>query len=174
MKKFTIISVMLLFNLIVVGQDMAKLNQELNVLSATIVSNVSDKDKLEACQTYQDKLITHLTSKNDLNAGLDSLTSISILKSKNLVIYNWALPHSDGTFTYFAVLHLQLDKEKTIVTSLTDKSNEATKEEYKTFSTTNWYGALYYKLIANKKLGKNTYTLLGWDGNNLLTNKKNY
>jgi len=35
-----------------------------------------------------------------------------------------------------------------------------------------WYGALYYKIIYDKKLSKNYYTLLGWDGNNNLTNKK--
>ena len=36
----------------------------------------------------------------------------------------------------------------------------------------NWYGALYYKIIHDKKIGSNKYTLLGWDGNNNLTNKK--
>ena len=35
-----------------------------------------------------------------------------------------------------------------------------------------WYGALYYEIIHDKKLGDNTYTLLGWDGDYNLTNKK--
>lgn len=36
----------------------------------------------------------------------------------------------------------------------------------------NWYGCVYYEIIT-KKVGKTTlYSLLGWDGNDILTNRK--
>ena len=35
-----------------------------------------------------------------------------------------------------------------------------------------WVGAVYYKLIEKKAFGKNFYTLLGYDENNLNSNKK--
>ena len=42
----------------------------------------------------------------------------------------------------------------------------------KTFSNNKWYGALYYKIIRLPKMNKNQYVVLGWDGNDLLTNRK--
>ncbi len=35
-----------------------------------------------------------------------------------------------------------------------------------------WYGALYYQIVEVKDGGKKYYTLIGWDGNNYLSQKK--
>ena len=40
-------------------------------------------------------------------------------------------------------------------------------------SENSWFGALYYKIIPVVK-NKTYYTLLGWDGNDMFSNKKNY
>ncbi|MDB4534513.1 hypothetical protein N9242_06535, partial [Vicingaceae bacterium] len=89
-----------------------------------------------------------------------------------LKIYNWTLPLSDGTFEYFALLQIRKSKNEFEIIELTDKSSSMKSPEYKTGTVKNWYGALYYKIIHEEKFGKNSYTLLGLDYNNLLTNKK--
>ena len=39
-------------------------------------------------------------------------------------------------------------------------------------SENSWFGALYYKIIPVVKKIKTYYTLLGWDGNDMFSNKK--
>ena len=53
-----------------------------------------------------------------------------------------------------------------------DKSAEIKNPSLASLTNENWYGALYYDILINKKEGKTFYTLLGWDGNNDFTNKK--
>ncbi|MBL4707435.1 MAG: hypothetical protein JKY48_03230 [Flavobacteriales bacterium] len=50
------------------------------------------------------------------------------------------------------------------------KPNE--EEELITRNASNWMGALYYKIIEKETEFNSYYTLLAWDGNDLLTNKK--
>jgi hypothetical protein len=63
-------------------------------------------------------------------------------------------------------------KGEYVIIELYDKSKYATQVEYTVFTNKKWLGALYYEIIPVKK-GLNTiYTLLGWDGNNRMSNKK--
>jgi hypothetical protein len=59
---------------------------------------------------------------------------------------------------------------KTIV--LNDESDKIRDPEKKSLNATQWYGALYYKIIYTKYKRRKTYTLLGWDGNTALSNRK--
>jgi hypothetical protein len=55
---------------------------------------------------------------------------------------------------------------------LSDNDELKHEDVNKFFTNNNWYGALYYKIIRLPKMNKNQYIVLGWDGNDLLTNKK--
>lgn len=145
---------------------------ELNTLGKEILSNKTDSDKYIAntkCKSILKTLIeTHASFETDFSA----LKTINVLQKNNLKIYNWTLPLSDGTYEYFAFFQIKTDKEAFRVVELVDKSESIKAPETRVLTNKNWYGALYYKIIYSKDLGKDTYTLLGWDGNNLLTNKK--
>lgn len=145
--------------------------KKLNKLGKEILLAENNEDKFKTNTLYKSELFELINKANTFEYNFDSLKTISVLKTHNLKIYNWALPLTDGTFEYFAYLQIKTDKGFSVI-ELTDKSEEIKSPENKTLSPKNWYGALYYKLIYNKKLGEGTYTLLGWDGNNLLTNKK--
>lgn len=145
--------------------------EKLNELGKNILAAENDEDKLKINQDYKTALKDLINRPNSFDSSFTDLKTISILKANKLKIYNWAIPFTDGTFEYFAFLQIKTDKGFSVV-ELTDKSEGVKSPENKILTPKSWYGALYYKLIHHKKLGESTYTLLGWDGNNMLTNKK--
>ena len=147
---------------------------ELNAIGEQLISEIPDKEKYIANENFKTILKDILTTNTSFDYQFDSLRTISILKENDLKIYNWALPLSDGEFEYFAFLQIRNEKNENTysIIELIDKSDEIKTPENKVLTPKMWYGALYYKIIYNKKLGNNLYTLLGWDGNNNLTNKK--
>jgi len=145
----------------------------LNTLGKEIIGANNDEDKQNANSKFKTLLKTVLKDKNSFQFSFDSLKTVSVLKADDqLKIYNWTLPKTDGTYEYFAFLQVSSKKDGLNIIELFDKSDEIKTPENKILTTKSWYGALYYKVISDKKLGANKYTLLGWDGNNMLTNKK--
>jgi len=144
----------------------------LNSLTQDILDAESDSIRHTANSTYKGVLKEIIGNKKSFDYKFDELIKISILKENDLKIYNWVLPLTDGTYEYFAFLQIRKSKEEFRIVELTDKSESIKTPENKILTAKNWYGALYYKIIHNKSLGKNYYTVLGWDGNNNLTNKK--
>ena len=144
----------------------------LNDLGQQIISSKTDEQRITANKEYASILKSVINKEGSFDYDFKALKTISVLQAHNLKIYNWVLPATDGTFKYFAFLQIKTAKTEFDVIELTDKSKNMKSPENKILTARSWYGALYYKLIHNKKIGKNYYTLLGWDGNNNLTNKK--
>ncbi len=90
-------------------------------------------------------------------------------------LFNWNFEKPNGDHMYFGLV-MKYDKrrERYQITELFDKSGslENAEPEKKALDNKRWFGALYYKIIPFKKGGRQYYTLLGWDGNNRLSNKK--
>ncbi len=144
----------------------------LNTIGKQIIGSETNDERYKANKNYKATLKKLINNEASFNYQFDSLKTISILKVNNLKIYNWALPLTDGTYEYFAFIQLKLEDKTYKNVELIDKSESIKSPERKTLTTKNWYGALYYEIIYDKKIGNNYYTLLGWDGNNNLTNKK--
>jgi len=154
-------------------KTLAEYENELNELSIDIVSNTNEESKIASSENFKKLLLEALQLKESFDYPFKNIKAISILKSNNkLKIYNWALPLSDQTYQYFAILQIKLKKDQYKLVELIDKSNDIKKPESQTLNDKMWYGALYYEIIYDKKLGDDTYTLLGWDGDYNLTNKK--
>jgi len=145
---------------------------ELNLLGQLIISNETDDVKYQANTKCKSILKTAIETYASFDTDFSTLKTINVLQENNLKIYNWILPLSDGTYKYFAFFQIKTGKETFRIVELIDKSETIKSPETRILTNKNWYGALYYKIIYTKNLGKDKYTLLGWDGNNLLTNKK--
>jgi len=146
---------------------------QLNQISKRIIGSDNDEDKTKANLEFKQILEKVINHKASFDFKFSAIESISILAANNIKIYNWTLPKIDGTFEYFAILQIKSKQKNTFkIVTFTDQSETITSPERKALTPKNWYGALYYELINNKKLGENYYTLLGWDGNDKLTNKK--
>lgn len=173
MKK-SIYILFILLNTYAFGQtDFTELEKQLNELSLDIINNDSDKSKYKANEEFKTLLLKTINTPGSFDYGFKNIQAISILKSNDAIkLYNWTIPRKDETYEYFAFLQIKTNNGEFKTVELIDQSDVIKKPEYKTLTNKNWYGALYYEIIHDKKLGKDTYTLLGWDGDYNLTNKK--
>ena len=175
MLKKSLFALLIISNLFVFGQtiSLADYEKELNTLSLDIINNDSDESKLMVNEEFKALLLKTIRAEGSFDYDFKGIQAISILKSNETIkIYNWTLPKKDLTYEYFAYIQIKLGKDKFKIIELIDKSSELIKPEYKSLSNNSWYGALYHEIIFDKKLGKNTYTLLGWNGGTNLTNQK--
>src|SRR3989344_4503744 len=154
-------------------KSLADYETTLNQLSIDLISEANDESKLKVNDEFKSLLKEALSIKGSFDFPFKNIRAISILTSNDKIkIYNWTLPYNDGTYQYFAFVQLKLENEQYKLVELIDKSSEITKPETQSLTDKTWFGALYYEIIYDKKLGTDTYTLLGWDGDYNLTNKK--
>jgi hypothetical protein len=116
------------------------------------------------------------------NFKFDSLKSVSIIYAPDNVfrIITWNLVLNDGRFHYYGVLQLNplLIKKSNDTNTirpfypLIDRSEKFVNALDTTVDHNFWWGATYYKIISNTVKKKTYYTLIGWNGHNLLSNKK--
>ncbi len=142
-------------------------------LMQKIITIKNTNEKLKYGDTIANIFKSALEQEGSWDYQFDSLkTSISILKSDDnkVKIYTWSIFFDDRTFKYYGFV--QTKNSEISVFFLDDKSDEIKNVENKNLDHNEWFGAIYYKILKVKN-GKNTsYTLLGWDGNNNLSQKK--
>ncbi len=129
------------------------------------------KDSINSIISYK---LENFISEKDL-AELQGIKNLSVLISddKKTGIVTWPVLYSDFTFKYFGfVRYYEIDFGRFTVEKLNDKSENIVNPERQILNANNWYGAFYYKMIYKKYKKKKIYVLLGWDGNNDLSNRK--
>ena len=85
-------------------------------------------------------------------------------------IYNWNLPIANGSNLYFCFLQIPEKSSKNTfrIIELRDLSDSIPDPEHSALiRPSNWYGALYYKIIPERSGTGMIYTLLGWEGTSL-------
>lgn len=151
-------------------EKLAEYQDSLKKLAPIILKGESDEIKQEANERFLTLLKEALNLDPSLNFQFDSLITIARITSldNKFRIFNWHLPLEDGTYKYFGYIQTNIKKNQNIYT-LKDKSNETPSPETKILNHSNWFGSHYYKMVPLKK---KKYVLLGWDGNDALTNRK--
>ncbi len=134
----------------------------------------SDKQKKAINQKIIRIFETILADEASFDYPFDKLQNVGkILSEDNAVrIFTWNLPYQDGTYEYFGYIQYWKSKKEMILLPLIDKSASISQPQSSTLNNKNWFGALYYNIIHTDYKGKDYYTLLGWDGNDLFTKKK--
>lgn len=158
------------------GQPLSQLQKaedSLKVLGKEILYGISDTVKMEASQIFTKMLKEALDSDPQRDYPFDSLQTIAkiIPDDKSFRLFNWNMPFDNGTFRFFGLLQYEYEG-KNMVVELTDSSSTLSLPEKSIVSAENWFGALYYQVIAKTENNNTLYTLLGWDGNHPLTNRK--
>ena len=169
----------------------------LNILKAQEKDFVSETTRLlntyhDSLQLYENALISGQTEalrsaasykmikilskalrlENSFSYDFDSLKSIAVLTPEDhqFRIFTWQLAFDNGTYRYFGVIQSNNPIPK--LQPLVDYSDFYENPQQVIVDANRWIGTLYYKIIPVKKENTTYYTLLGWDGNNTITNKK--
>ncbi len=145
-----------------------------------------ESNRFEANKTLLSYWNSILQNEKSMQYAFDSLKSkkyVSIINAPDnkFRLITWNLFKDDGTFAYFGFL--QVNTSKTVrkslfkkeatqsyeVYALNDKSGGIKNPESYIGEPTKWFGMLYVDVI---KTNEDDYTLIGWDGNDKLTQRK--
>lgn len=118
-------------------------------------------------------LLSNENSFNDSLSKLSKYSSILTSDDKKIRIITWNIFLNSGEYFYYGYIQfLNEDNNKFHFVKLFDESQNISNPNNIELNSQKWYGCLYYKIIETKHKKNRYYTLLGWDGNNFLTNKK--
>lgn len=176
MIKKIIILFLVIFSQVCKAQDsdyLIKAEDSLKIYSEKIISADLEKDKVINNRFFSKLLYKVLNQEESFSFPFDSLKKISRLTAPDntFKIFTWGYKKDDGTYSYSGMIQQHESEGKKVVV-LKDKSENIDNPEFQSLNSDNWFGAIYYQIILTKRDGKKYYTLLGWDGNNFLTQKK--
>ncbi|MEA2106639.1 MAG: hypothetical protein U9P82_07965 [Bacteroidota bacterium] len=156
------------------AQDISIFSDSLTHYFSLMAQERDDDKKEELNKKIVEYFQKTLAQDGSFDFDFSSLKYVGDIRSEDdkLRIITWNLPYYDGTHQYFGFVQYKKNRWKTLTYKLTDKSEQITNPEYDILSHTNWYGALYYKIIVHKHRRDNYYTLLGSDLNDLFSKKK--
>ncbi|HAN00068.1 MAG TPA: hypothetical protein DCQ26_15825 [Marinilabiliales bacterium] len=180
-KLLSLLSVFFLFFFVTHGQEAStpyfhNAENEISLLAGQM-SDVKFNDSLlfQRNDSLQQLVFNTLKAENSFSYLFDSLKHIGCIKSEDglLRIFTWNLVKADGTHHHYGFMQYYLKAQKEVLLiPLTDKSDSIAEPEIEVLTPENWFGATYYQVLTNGHSSGTVYTLIGWDGNNLYTNKK--
>lgn len=165
----------------------SQLEDSIRMLQLKVFHSKKDANKLEANKQFLALWSSTLKDEKSMFYPFDSIKKdkdVSVLLSpdKKFRIITWNLLREDETHAYFG--YIQVNNSKTIkkgwfkkettfqydVFPLVDKSGSTANPETYVGDPFKWFGMLYYGEII--KSDDDFYTLIGWDGNTKITQRK--
>ena len=132
-----------------------------------------DSEKQVAAAKLEIMFSEYYSNPAHFELELDSVPFLGQLASEDGVIRMlcWNLVMQNDDYQYHCVMRHKPEKKIVFVTVFQDNSDWK-RIDRKPIRPNKWYGALYYKILANRYRGKTNYTILGWDGKDNITNRK--
>ncbi len=173
--KFTFLFCLSLQAMLISAITPAEAETALSTLHSQLNKVDKDGDGDSISQQMRQLFISVFEDPSTFDYPFTKLQFCKLTSSDHRIrLFNWNLPRKDGTHTYFCfVLVWDAQTKNYDWTELKDYQREVEKIENKFLTTDKWFGALYYEIIPMDKKGRgDTYTILGWDGKDRLTNRK--
>ena len=146
----------------------------LKILSIKIIQGRSAEDRFLADSEFTKIFVRALKTKNSILYPFDSLTTISKISpaDSSFKLYTWQMVINDNVVRQHGAIQMKTADGSLKLFPLIDKS-DITNNMYDTVGDNfGWVGAVYYKIIETGTPSKKYFTLLGYDENNIRSNKK--
>lgn len=158
-------------------QDLVSLQKKedsLKSLSFKIIQGINSSDRFNADSTFTKVFVRALKTTNSFYFPFDSIYTISKLYApdSSFRIYTWQMVINDNVIRQHGAIQMRTADGSLKLFPLIDKSDITTNMADTIANNFGWIGAVYYKIIQTKAQGKSYYTLLGYDENNIRSNKK--
>ena len=139
-----------------------------------IIQGRNVEDRFEADSQFTKTFVRALQIKNSFEYPFDSLVSIAkvVPGDSSFRIFTWQLVINSEIIRQHGAIQMRTPDGSLKLFPLIDKSDEIVNINDTITSNLAWIGALYYKIIEEKAFGKSYYTLLGFDDNNLSSDRK--
>jgi hypothetical protein len=135
----------------------------------------SDHEKNNIGKEFRNLMAEALSLEGAFTYPFSSLKTVGVIDSPDneVRIINWNVELEDESQKYYGFVLKNDPKKKTVqVIELQDNQFMMPIPKNEIIEASEWYGALYYKIIPIEKGNKKLYTVLGWDGNNAISNIK--
>lgn len=151
-----------------------KKEDSLKILAMQIVQGKTDAERFNADSQFTKLFVRALKINNSFYYPFDSLVTISKLTppDSSFKIFTWQMVVNEYVTRQHGAIQMNMPDGSLKLFPLIDKSAVTVNKEDTIGNNFAWMGAVYYKLIEKKAFGENYYTLLGYDENNLNSNKK--
>lgn len=151
-----------------------KKEDSLRGFAAQIIQGRNVEDRFTADSQFTRIFVRALQTKNSFYYPFDSLISIAqvIPPDSTFRIFTWQLVINDDIIRQHGAIQMRTPDGSLKLFPLIDKTDRISNINDTITSNLAWIGALYYKIIQKKAFGKNFYTLLGFDDNNLSSDRK--
>ena len=169
---------MMLCSIVADGQDKAVMQrhqQQLSTLLQRVAMAPTDNERYLASEEAVQVLSQALEEEESERWQWQLPTVASVLTSpdRKLRIFTWAVVRDNGEYECFGAVQFFDDREEeSRFELLNDKSEEIMNREESMLKPDNWLGSIYQEIIQTTHSGRTFYTLLGWNGVDLLTDRK--
>ena len=155
-------------------KELRKKEDSLKTISLAIIQGSTAEDRFNADSQFTKMLVRALKIKNSFYYPFDSLITVSRLvpEDSSFKIFTWQMVVTDNVTRQHGAIQMKTADGSLRLFPLIDKSGVTVNAEDTIGNNFGWIGAVYYKLVVKHAFGKNYYTLLGYDENNIRSNRK--
>jgi hypothetical protein len=182
MKK-TLLFLLIIINIAVVNAqhisssnlDILKLGeQELAPHATQIIQGTESIDRILSDSIFIKNWVKLLKIQNSFYYPFDSLITISRIYApdSSFRIFTWQLFIDENTVRQHGAIQMNTPDGSLKLFPLIDKSDVIINQDDTVTSNLAWIGAIYYKMIEKSYKKEKYYTLIGFDENNIQSNKK--
>jgi hypothetical protein len=143
-------------------------------LAADIILDSLTAGRMRSDSLFTRILVRALQTKNSFYYPFDSVQGVSKLYSPDSAfrIFTWNISFDDYYSRQRGAIQVKTNDGSLKLIALRDFS-EFTPDAMDSVRTkANWIGAVYYDIVKTTYNGKNYYTLIGFDNNSVMSNKK--
>jgi hypothetical protein len=153
-------------------QKIKMLEDSIRIYGDTLINSQLEDNRIIASYRIIKSLSKALKVKNSYYYQWDSLLPWKIITPEDgsFKIFTWYTKSDIDEYKFFGTIQMKSDTLKMF--PLIDYSNFTDHQEDINVDNQNWIGCLYYGVKTVKAGKKYYYTLFGWDGNNLTSNRK--
>ncbi|MDO9373948.1 MAG: hypothetical protein Q7T76_06010 [Ferruginibacter sp.] len=146
----------------------------MKVFADRLIQGITATDRFNADSIFTKMFVRALKTSNSFFYPFDSLQTISKLypPDSTFRIFTWQLVVNENMVRQHGAIQMRTADGTLKLFPLIDKS-DITINQADTFANNKgWIGAVYYKIIETRSGNQNFYTLLGYDENNIRSNRK--
>lgn len=157
-----------------IQKQLRQKEDSLKSLSVKIIQGINPADRFNADSFFTKILVRSLKINNSFYFPFDSLKTISKLypPDSSFRIFTWQMMINDNVIRQHGAIQIKTNDGSLKLYPLIDKSDVTSKLEDTVGDNKGWIGAVYYKIIEKKNGDQKYYTLLGYDENNIRSNRK--
>ncbi|SFV35359.1 hypothetical protein SAMN05660895_2213 [Thermoflavifilum thermophilum] len=151
-----------------------KLEDSLKFFAYTLVNGRDEQIRKQANDAFIPHLVNALKIRGSFYYPFDSLRQISILYApdSSFRIFTWQFPRAFGSYRYYGAIQMNTRDGHLKLFPLFDNSEFTYHLDDTITGPRGWIGCIYYRLIETHFRNQKYYTLFGFNGNSLLSNKK--